>query len=139
MSQVNLNFLSEESKEEFIQLYGDDFSNWTVSTYAYNKSQTNFNKIDDVVFEIIDAVYDCKWYNFNIDFDGVFGRQTNDKRIYYINFHFEDIDFAYSSDDESDTTEYGIQVMNENFKFKNECKIKQCSYDMLQICFTLQL
>ena len=136
---TNLNFLSKESKEEFLRLYGDDYSNHTISTYAYNKASTNFNKIDDIIFEVIDAVFDCVWHNFNINFDGVFGRQIDNKRIYYISFYFEDIDFAYSSDGESTTTEYGIEVMNKHFKFKDECKIKQCSYDMLQVCFTLQL
>lgn len=135
----NLNFLSKESKKEFLRLYGDDFSNWTVSTYAYNKATTNFDKIDDIIYDIIDAVFDCAWHNFNIDFDGVFGSQRENTRTYYINFYFEDIDFAYSSDGKSDTTEYGIKVMNEHFKFKNKCEIKQCSYDMLQICFTLKL
>ena len=134
---MNLNFLNKDAQEEFKTLYGNDCSDFAISTYAYDKSRTNFDKIDNIIFEIIDAVFDCKWHNFNLDFQSVFGLEQDNERTYWITFWFEDIDFEYSPDGESTTTEYGVQVMNEHFKFKNVCTIKHTGYEMLQVTVTL--
>ena len=130
---LNLNFLTEESKKEFIELYGEDCSDYDISSYAYNKAKTNFNKYDDIIFDIIDEVFMCKWHNFNLDFDCMSATERNGIRRYYIFFNFEDIDFAYSPDGESTTTDYGIEVMNEHFKYKDECKIKNGGCGTLEV------
>ena len=93
----------------------------------------NFDKIDDVIFDVIDAVFESKWHNFNLDFTGVIGLERDEERFYWLNFWFEDIDFAYSSDGKSTTTDYGIEVMNNDFAFKNKCTIKKGGYQLLQV------
>lgn len=130
---MNLNFLTEEAKKEFKALYGEDCSDYNISSYAYYKGITNFNKYDDIIFDIIDEVFNCKWHNFNLDFDCVYAKERNGVRHYYIFFKFEDIDFAYSPDGETTTTDYGIEVMNEHFKYKNQCKIQNGGCGSLKI------